>query len=306
MDSDSLRSIRNNFYVGLYEDAAREAKSLEGNKELSLYAQQYYYRSLVYSNPGEVISKINNNHPTSLQAVKQFAIYLSDQDSHDKVLALVNEWNSSDLTSNDSTLQIMSAYIYINEKDYKLALQTIINDKQNLEKLLLTIIIYLYLNRFDLAGNQLKLMAEIDEDDPTTQLAGIYINLSTAFTSNSSNNEKINETQAAISELIEKFGQSVLLLNLQAVASMVGASYSSAFTNLKSSRDMAIQNNTKPAAETLINSIICLNQLNKGKEITSKITAELRQSYPQHTFFNRQIEIDAAFDKCAANYTYKQ
>ena len=68
MEIDALRSIRNSYYLGFYNECSNECQELlnDSHSDISKYANIYYYRSLVHMNPQQVIISIKSNYSISL------------------------------------------------------------------------------------------------------------------------------------------------------------------------------------------------------------------------------------------------
>jgi len=303
MEGDGLRSVRNLFHLGLYQQAIKEAQQLKSNKQLGPQAEVYLNRSLLALTPEAVFKSIPQNAPTALQAVKQLATYLTaSEESKELVVNKLQEWLAHDMLKNDETLQIISAQIYFDEKNYKealrLALQPSANpESPNLEKLALSVQVYLRIDRPDLAAKQVKAMQDADDDDSLTQLC-------TAWSNMSQGTEKISEASFLLLELIEKFGPSPKLLNSVAACQICMKNYTQAFQYLKQARELAKQSQEPVSPETFINSIVCLQHLRKP-DIADKISAELQSVAANHAWLSKQAEMSALFDKHAKTYSAK-
>lgn len=300
---DTLRSVRSLFYLGFYSECAREAKALAqsaDNEAIKEAAIIYSYRAQGALNPAEVARALPSNAPLALQAVKQFCLTVAgDASAKTMAHAALQEWVEDEATKTDSTVQLMAAQAFIDVRDYKSALQLLSGDKENIEKLALTMIAYLSMDRIDLAGQTLKQMADIDDDDPLVQLATIWLGLCSP-----PSGERAQDAQANLQEFTEKYGPSTTILNLSAAVEIQQKNYSAAFSSLKQARDLSLQQSVKPPQETLINSMVCLQQLNKSREITSKIAAELKQHYPENERDKKLADMEKAFKKSAENYKY--
>jgi len=307
MDHDALRSVRNAFYLGFYAQAMKEAKSLmDSNKDCAEWANLFYHRALAAQSPDEAAKAISASASTSLLAIKQWAIYKSATDDQQRELVLdtLKEWLSSDLTAKNVMLELVTADLFLQDKNYKEALKLASNNNaENLEKLSLCVQIYIAIDRLELAGKCAKSMTDLDDDDPLTQLTSAWLSLAAAAKSGP---EKVTEAHFLFQELSEKFSPSVAVLNGLAVCEIHNKNYTSAFSFLKQARDLALQSGLKVSPETLLNSIVCLQQLRKSGEIITKVVAELKANYPHHPWFTKQAEADALFVRHAANYKFKQ
>jgi len=299
MDADGLRSVRNFFYSSLNQSAIKEAAALRSNKELAPFAEIYAARAQCAINPDVVYKSIGAGATTGLQAVKQLAMYKSaTEDGKELVVQQVQEWLQSEMLKKDDTLQIIAAHIFIEENKHKEALKVLANPGENLEKLALCVQIYLKIDRVDLAAKHVKLMQDIDDDDTLTQLAQSWLMITQG-------GDKVTEASFLLQELIEKFGPSPRVLNGLAVCQIHLRNYAQAFQHLKQARDLAVQNKEPVAAETFVNSIVCLQHLRKGQDVLEKITAELAAAAPGHSYLKKQQEMSVVFDTQAQLYAQK-
>jgi len=299
MDSDVLRSVRNAFYLGLYADVAKEVAQLpRGDKDAQAWGEVYAARAALALNPATF--QPSANAPTAIQAAKQLANYFaSDAAGQESALGTLQEWLASPDLAKDTTLQLLSAEVFVSNGRLKDALALVANDAENLEKLALCVHIYLRIDRPDLAAKSLKAMQELDDDDTLTQLASAWLGISTG-------GEKISEASFLLQELLEKFGPSVVVLNSLAVCEIHQRNYTAAFQYTKQARELAIKSGGRVTAETLLNSIVCLQHLRKGADIVDKIEAELRLNYPRHEWLQKQREMSDLFDRHAAAFASKQ
>ena len=142
-------------------------------------------------------------------------------------------------------------------------------------------------------------MQDLDDDDTLTQLSTAWVGIYTG-------GEKTTEAAFLLQELMEKFGPSVVVLNSLAVCDIHQRNYANAFQFTKQARELAIKSGARVTAETLLNSIVCLQHLRKGADIIDKIEGELRQNYPRHPWLAKQQEMSDMFEKHAAAFAAKQ
>jgi coatomer protein complex subunit epsilon len=161
------------------------------------------------------------------------------------------------------------------------------------------VLIYLRIDRLDLAAKALKAMQDLDDDDTLTQLSTVWLSIGLG-------GEKITESAFLLQELLEKFGPSVPVLNSLAVCDIHQRNYTSAFQYTKQARDLALKHGVKVSPETLLNSIVCLQHLRRGADVIAKIQSELTAAHPDHAWIKRQGEMEKMFDKQAANFRAKQ
>merc|ERR1712083_680497 len=198
----------------------------------------------------------------------------------------------------NSTFCVISSQVFIDNSMFREALELVVgsDEEDHLEKLLQETQIYLKIARPDLAQKALQKMQELEDDDAMTQIAQIMLCLYHG------GHQKVNEAQELIEDLISANNDTIQLVNMQCVAAMHLKSWTEAYKLCKQSRDLAkkLKANNKnfeiPPA-TLINSITCLQNLNKGQEIIPKLIAELKRIDPQHQYLRDLDEMDALFDK---------
>jgi len=288
MEGDELKSVKNFFYLSLTDSLSQEVAASK-----SLGAEVFKNRLLLTSDPEAVFKNVPQNAPTALQAVKLLGTYKTAADDHkDLVFETIKEYFSDESLSKDPTLQLLAAQVYFEDKQLKEALKLASQPPPNLEKWALQVVIYLKIDRVDLAIKALKMMQDIDDDDTLTQLATSWVYLAQG-------EEKVTEASFLLQELMEKFDVSIPVLNTLAVCHMHKKEWSSAFQYLKQARDLALSNKQKVSGETLVNSIVCLQHLGKSPD---PIIKELQSTHPNHPWLKRYNEMDALFDRHAASY----
>lgn len=297
--ADQVRQLRNLFFLGSYKQAIVEAENVLKTDPFNNQAQTLMFRSMIYSNPGDVFKKIPQSGSTALQAIKLLATYnTANEENREMVFDTLKDWLSSDEVASDSTLQAVAAQIFMEEGNYKEALRLLLPAGENLEKQALSVQLYLKINRVDLAVKVVKAMQDQDDDDILSQLATIWVSIAEG-------GEKLNEATFLLQDLVEKFGPSVLVLNCQATCQINQHNYSNAFQFLKQARDLAVAAGAKPSADTLVNSIVVLQLLKKSPEIVRKITSELTQCWPEHPWLKQQSAAEAQIKAQAATYSWK-
>jgi len=286
-------AIRNLFYSGHYRKVLADAKT-SGTKDADFFT----YRSLIaLGNDEQVIKAIPSNAIAELLALKMYASFrMASDENKDLILEKLKdtkEWNSESTTT--ASLQLILSIIHFESKNYKEALRFIHKNHENLELLAMTVQIYLKIDRVDLAEKQVKAMQDVDDDDVLTTLASAWVSAARG-------GDKVQEGFHSLEELVEKFGPSVVLLNTMAACEIALKNYNGAFGHLKQARELALSNKDKVPADTLINSAICLQHLNKAPELIVRIIGELKQSYPTHPWIVRRNAMESIFDKQAVQY----
>ena len=144
-------------------------------------------------------------------------------------------------------------------------------------------------------------MQELEDDDALTQIANISLCLYHG------GYQKVNDGLELIEDLINANTSTIQLINMQCVANMHLKNWTEAWKLCKQSRDLAkkLQTNNKNfqiSTSTLINSITCLQNLNKGHEILPKLYEQLKKINPNHKYLKDMQQMEDLFDKSAKNY----
>ena len=313
MEHDSLRQVRNSFYLGLYAQTLTDATDVinapDSSPDQQLYANIYYHRALCFTNPQQVISKVANNAHTALQVVKQYATYLTQPEQHDVIVDQLTEWKANDMMGSDVTLTILLAHLYMSQKKYKEALQLVLNDAEQLEKLSLCVLLFLLIDRHDLASKQLKTMTDLDDDDVLTQLASSWVLLATP-TTDAQQQAKVMEAEGILQGLQETFPTSQTVLTALAVCEMHKKSWTDAFKLLKEARRGAGEDGLM--AEVLLDSMAAVQQMGRGGETAEVVTAiradldKRKSGAVDEEWKELQRRREADFEKQAANYHWTE
>jgi len=292
-DDNNTRALRNNFYLGLYDNVIEEAKGSSSNAD-----KVFYYRALLQTDPKQVFKEVDQSSPTAHQAVKMLGTCReAEADNKEMVFETVNEWLGDEILKEDRTLQLIASQMFFEEEQYKEALMHVSNAGEDLEKLAMQVQIYLRLDRFDLAMKVVKAMADVDDDDPLTQLATAWLYVCLG-------DDKVTEASFLFQELVDKFGPSIPVLASLAVCQMHLGNHGEAFAHLKQARQMAMTTNQKASTETLVNSIVCMHHLRKP-EVVPKVTGELEANGSRSAvaWLQHNEAMDAMFEKHAAEYS---
>ena len=241
-----------------------------------------------------------------LVAAKQLLLFKQATSAENKEIVIDNlrEYLKEPSYLDNDSFCVISSQVFIDNGMFREALELVVsaNDGNwNLEKLLQETQIYLKIARPDLAEKSWKKMQELEDDDALTQIAQVLLCLYKG------GHQKVTEAQELIEDLISANNDTIQLVNMQCVAAMHLKSWTEAYKLCKQSRDLAKKlkagnNNFEIPPATLINSITCLQNLNKGKEIVPKLIQELRRTDPDHQYLRDLEEMDALFDKSAKNF----
>jgi len=286
---DALFNVHNNFYLGAYQMAITEASSannLVGNDAAD--RDCYLYRSYIALGSYQLaMSEITDEAPTSLQAVKLLATYLSDDSKKEKVMSTMQEWLADPSCSSNITLLLMASILYSNEGNDVEALKCC-HSASSLELMALSIQIFLKMNRADCAEKQLKAMMNIDDDATLTQLAQAWTNIAMG-------GSKIQEAFYIFQELGDKYQWTVKLYNGSAVCNMQMGNFEEAEREL-----LEALNKDSKDAETLAN--LAVLSLHLGKPNTRYLNS-LKMVSPNHALLAKLESCAGTFDRAAADFT---
>jgi len=265
----------------------------------TLEASILYYRAAIEVDAAAVHRALQ--HATSLgeRAVFHYAAYrIAQNNEEEKRLAIdtLAGYQADPDMAKDATLNTILALMYINEKNYRDALRSLhLITTPSQEKSALTVHCYLALDRIDLAEKLVEQMHATDDDDPYTTLASIWVQVAKRKAENSHN---------LVSELVERFEESPLLLTTLGTIYLSRGQFREAFQHFKRSRELATQNNEIVSPETLINSMVCAYHLGgaRSEDVINAIHEEFKRLHPNHPYFTKEKELEAAFDRCAAQY----
>lgn len=191
-----------------------------------------------------VLDEINEGSPEEIQPLKLLAEYLSSKAKRETILSQIDQKLSGNVEN--STLILVAATIYVNENNLETAFR-ILHMSESLEAIAFIIDILLKIDRVDLARKKLKDMQEKDDDATLTQLAQAWVNTATG-------GEKLQDAYYIYQELVDRYGNTPLLLNGQAVTFIGQGLYVEAEAALQEALDKDAN-----YPDTLIN-LIALNR----------------------------------------------
>ena len=158
--------------------------------------------------------------------------------------------------------------------------------------LFLSLQIYIKMDRLDLAGKVLKKMSELDDDSTLTQLATATLNFFLG-------SDKLNEAYYIYQELIDKYGETSLLLNGLAAA-MICLGQSGAIHEVEALLSSALSKGDQP--ETLINMVFLYNYLGKQNDLSERYLTQLKDGCPDHELLTDCANKMNDFDRLAQLY----
>lgn len=165
-----------------------------------------------------------------------------------------------------------------------------------MEHLSMCILIYIKIDRLDLAEQSLDLLKQADEDSVLAQLGCAH--LSVAY-----GRSKAEDAVHILSGLSEQYGPSVLLLNSLAVANMVGGKYELAEGNLNEALQQSSSGGANAEdADTLVNLVVCMQHMGKSSNEIGKYLGMLREGHGGHPFVQGLVQVEGAFERESHKY----
>eukprot|EP00271_Cylindrocystis_brebissonii_P020825 TRINITY_DN70_c0_g2_i1.p1 TRINITY_DN70_c0_g2~~TRINITY_DN70_c0_g2_i1.p1 ORF type:complete len:288 (-),score=66.76 TRINITY_DN70_c0_g2_i1:825-1688(-) len=286
MSKDALFVLRNNFYLGAYQQAINESDLAGLSEAETIEKDCLVYRSYIALGSYQVvIDEISDSSATALQSVKLLAQYLAGADK-EQVFSSLQGWLSDPVVGSNPTLLLMAGTVYSHEGNYNDALKHT-HAGSTLELMALNVQIYLKMDRVDHAEKQLKAMLAIDEDATLSQLANAWVDLGLG-------GSKISEALSIFQDLCEKFQWTVLLMNGSAICHMHMGHFEDAETLL-----LEALNKDAKDANTLANLVVC--SLHRAKPV-SRYLNQLKTSAPNHVLMARSALAEASFEQAVSAY----
>ncbi|EOD15109.1 COPE1, epsilon subunit of the coatomer [Emiliania huxleyi CCMP1516] len=278
-----LYGLRNALYLGNYQQAVSEAMGLGASTERDFFM----YRALIEQGQHRVVmDEVGAQAPVALQAVKMLASYLSGV-SKEAVVAQLKEWLTDATAQDNWQLILVAATVFLHERDHKEALK-ISHQSTQIDVMALVVQIYLQMDRPDLARKLVKSMQEQYDDDTLTKLSHAWTSLC------ESGGETAQDALYEFQELGEKYHMSLMLLNAMASCNMHMGRFDEAERLLQEALSQSPNDTT-----SLINLVVCLNQLQKPAEVIGRYTSQLKISAPAHPWVAKYGELETSFDRCA-------
>lgn len=281
---DALFAVRNNFYLGAYQNVISEGSVvLSGAEEQERDA--YVYRAYIAQGSYDlVISEIKDSAPMALQAVKLLAQHLGGRLSVAQLLSTLASYLSDPACNRNPIVLLMAGTSYAQLESYADALSAC-HLGLSLEMMALCVQVYLKMDRVDKAEQQLKAMAQVDDDATITQLATAWVNMHLG-------GAKIQEAQYIYQELGDRIGWTAYLYNGRAVSRMKQGDWEGAERDL-----LEAQSRDPKNVDTLANLITV--GLHLGKSVT-RYTTQLKLASPQHPYILRLDSGESLFTRSAA------
>uniref|UniRef100_A0A914H8K9 Coatomer subunit epsilon n=1 Tax=Globodera rostochiensis TaxID=31243 RepID=A0A914H8K9_GLORO len=285
---DALFDVRNNFYLGAFQQCINEAQKAKcKTDEEKALKDSFLYRAYIglnkYSIPlGEIDA--DGGGSTALRAIHRFAVFMSSPEKRSAVVEEVaNELESKKHSDNELFL-LISALIFMHEERVEDALRVLNRaPPDSLECAALRVQCLLKLCRGDLAAKEVKRMQETDEDATITQLAQAWLNMAMG-------RDKLKDAFYIYQEMLDKYGATPLLLTSQAACLIMQQKYEEAEKLLLSAQERDPNN-----ADVLVALFAVSQFLGKPIEMSSRYMNQLKQDHPMHRRVTNKQLVGAAF-----------
>lgn len=289
-DVDELFDVKNNFYIGNYQQCINEAQRVKPSSEdLEMERDVFLYRAYIAQRKFRIVlDEIKDSSPQELLPLKLLAEYFAHPDRRDTILADIDK-STVDTKPKTHNFKIVAATIYYHENNLESALR-VLYQADNLECSALSVQIYLKMDRLDLATKEVKAMQEKDDDATLTQLALAWVNLSTG-------RDKYQEAFYIFQEMIEKYSSTTMLLNGKATSLLLQLKYEEAEEVLQESLEKDSNN-----PDTLINMIVLSQHMGKPPEVANRYLTQLKDSHMEHPFVKDYLQKELEFERLAEEY----
>lgn len=287
--ADELFELRNLLTLGNYQGAINTGNSLRpSSPSIKLERDVLLYRAyLAQRNFSLVLSETEKRKSESpeMEAIYTFALYLGGNPTQ-KAAAVeaVKSWISAGSAAQNPTKQLVAGSVLLGESLFEDALR-VLHVPTSLEAMGLLSQTFIAINRLDLAENQVKAMAQKEDDSSITLLASARVFLSLG-------GDKIGEAQGIYQELSDKFGSTSTLLTGLAVCSMRFEAWSEAERYLMEALEKDSGN-----ADILVNIIVCAVHTRKGQDLIDRYITQLKTVAPQHPWLRNLTKFEETFSE---------
>ncbi|KAJ3430033.1 coatomer subunit epsilon [Anaeramoeba flamelloides] len=290
--SSKLFSLRNQFYIGNYQQAINEGSLKLKSPKDKLERDCYVYRSYIgLGNYQMVLNSVSESDPLELKVIKLYASLLNNpEENTEVVLDTLKGWLTEIDLENDYLFQIMAATIYSNTGNYDEALRAL-SQSNELETSALKIQIYLLIERQDKAIEELGTLRKINEDATIYQLASNWIELS------SNDEQSIQKALESYNELGQIYGKSISILNAIAVCHMKLGEFSQAEQLLKKALE---KNPIDPMTNS--NLVTALSKSGFNSNIFKKQVATLLSLREKTPLIEQYLKLENEFDQIAEQF----
>ncbi|OON13415.1 coatomer epsilon subunit, partial [Opisthorchis viverrini] len=261
------------------------------DKELQLKVDVLTYRVyLAQKKYGVVLDEIReDSEHIELRFIRLLASFFTSTNAKERVLREAEKLLTGTLGEDAELVLVLAATLYLNADLPELALKTL-HPGEGVYCSALRVQCFMAMNRYDLAGKEVRRMQTADEDALPCQLATALFNLSKG-------GEQLQEALNIYEELKERYGATSVILNGQAAALIGMNKWEEAESILQEALDA---DNSNP--EVLVNSIMVAQHLGKPIETINRLTSQLRDANKDHQFLVDYSLKEEEFNRCAQQF----
>ncbi|GAA47398.1 coatomer subunit epsilon [Clonorchis sinensis] len=199
------------YLLGNFQHALRILQKIK-DKELQLKVDVLTYRVyLAQKKYGIVLDEIReDSEHIELRFIRLIATFLTSTNARERVLREAEKLLTGTLGEDAEPILVLAATLYLNADLPELALRTL-HPGEGVYCSALRVQCFMAMNRYDLAGKEVRRMQTADEDALPCQLATALFNLSKG-------GEQLQEALNIYEELKERYGATSVILNGQAAA----------------------------------------------------------------------------------------
>jgi coatomer protein complex subunit epsilon len=288
-EPDELYTLRAQFWLGHYQMALDEAKSIMRrpmSSDLKAEREEIVARCYIaMKDYDKVIS--GDTSSAGLKALALQAQFAKLSAIGGLTQTVIQQLQSMLGDGVSPRVQLTAAHVFLQAGMKKEALQCV-HQGLTMEQISLCVQIYIILDRLDLAQQMLQQLRKNDEDSMLTQLTSVQVALATG-------SSMAGEAVHTLNQISEQYGPSPLLLNLMACAQMQGGNYAEAERKLSQAREEFSADD----ANTLVNLIVASQHQHKP---VGEYIATLKKQYPTHFLSLGLDTVGGAFDREAIKY----
>mmetsp|Transcript_22390 Transcript_22390/g.28253 ORF Transcript_22390/g.28253 Transcript_22390/m.28253 type:complete len:305 (-) Transcript_22390:180-1094(-) len=300
MDPDELYTLRAQYWLGHYGLSIDEAKSTARRPmtpQLKVEREEFYLRALLeLKQYDDVIREAQSGDKgPGIRALCFRAKYDSPATPEASKESILSELQLlvSDASTSSATAQLVAAQTFLSHGEMTKEALSCVHLGTTMEHLALTVQIYIRMDRIDLAKKTLASMKQADEEAVLTQLCSVYINLAVG-------RSEVQDAIHTLGSLTEQYGNSPMLLNLNASAYIIAGRYSEAETCLTEA--ISEEEGTGSSSDTLINLVVCYQQLGKGMDAIGPVLEQLKRGFASHPFVQGLARVEGAFERESIKY----
>lgn len=287
-----LFDLKTAFFLGNFNQAINEAQKLKvSDPAVQTEKDVYMYRAYIAQKKfGVVLDDIQTSASDELKYVRLLAQYLSNESKRDNIINDLDSQLGSLNVTNPLVLLII-ANIYVCAESYETALKVLysVDTASSLESSALAVVIYLKLDRIDLAKKEIKKMIEVDEDAIISQLAVAWVSMASG--------EKLQDAYFTFQEQADKNSATSSLLNGQALCQVNQGKYDEAQSLLQEALDRDSNN-----PDAMVNMIVLNQHLGKPIEVSNRLISQLKDSHKSHPFVRDLVQKENEFSRIAQHY----